>query len=763
KFEAFVKDRWAVITDEDSEFSKPLHIKLKDLKSHLKLWFSHTKETEFSRKASLLATLRDLEKKIDDGHASDDEKATRINKLQELDNLENLESMDLVQKARVKWDVEGDENSNFFHGLINSRRKSQMINGIMHEGVWLSEPKDIKEAFLNFYKDKFSCHDSHISFPSFVPIHRLNNSDHDFLEDMVSMDEIKMAVWDCGSHKAPGPDGYTFMLIKKIWDLLKHDIQMFVVNFFSTGMFPQGANSAFITLIPKVDFEKAFDSFSWRYLDYVLDKLGFGIRWRNWINNGLMSARTSILINGNPSSEFSLKRGLRQGDPLSPFLFIIAMEGLHMALNDGIAANMFHGVKIGSNIHLSHLFYADDVIILSEWNQSDMENIIRILNIFYIASGLKINIHKSNVFGVGVSSSEIVSMAACTGCEAGSLPFSYLGLSIGSNMHRIVNWQVITDRFKARLSRWKANMLFIGGRMTLIKFVLGSPGIYYLSIFKAPESVVNSLESMRAAFFSGSSENTKKLAWVKWLNILALLDKGGLGIRSLSAFNKALLLKWRWHLLENPPALWVYVIKAIYGEEAGFNLRVPLSSIRFRVGDGSSIRKDTWLGNEPLCIRYNRLFHLANSKDCSIQDRIANGSWNWDWNRPLATGRSKSEFDKLILDIANLDEDEMADSDSCIWSLSHDGNFSVNMVRKFIDDLSLPTLSPSTRWYTMIPKKVNIFMWRMFLDRLPNRLNLSLRGLDLDSISCMVCNGNAESNAHIFFKCDTAFVVWHLV
>ncbi|GKE17971.1 putative RNA-directed DNA polymerase, eukaryota, reverse transcriptase zinc-binding domain protein [Tanacetum coccineum] len=103
----------------------------------------------------------------------------------------------------------------------------------------------------------------------------------------------------------------------------------------------------------KVDFEKAFDSVSWRYLDYILDKLGFDIKWHNWIKAGLASARTSILINESPTSEFSLKRSLRQGDPLSPFLIIVVMEGLYMALNDGLAANMFHGVKVGSLVEVS--------------------------------------------------------------------------------------------------------------------------------------------------------------------------------------------------------------------------------------------------------------------------------------------------------------------------------------------------------------------------------------------------------------------------
>ncbi|GJV02573.1 RNA-directed DNA polymerase, eukaryota [Tanacetum coccineum] len=110
-----------------------------------------------------------------------------------------------------------------------------------------------------------------------------------------------------------------------------------------------------------------------------------------------------------------------------------------------------------------------------------------------------------------------------------------------------------------------------------------------------------------------------------------------------------------------------------------------------------------------------------------------------------------------------LETDEVVDSDSCIWSFFYDDNFLINKVRKHIDERILPILSPSTQWYKVIPKKVNILMWRLFLDRLPNRLNLSSRGLDIDSITCPVCNGSVESNAHTFFACDTASAVWRLV
>ena len=117
-------------------------------------------------------------------------------------------------------------------------------------------------------------------------------------------------------------------------------------------------------LLFKVDFEKAFDSVSRKYLDFMLHNLGFGPKWRSWIKACLESSRTSILVNGNPTSEFSIKCGLRQGDPLSPFLFIIVMEGVHVALSDVVQSGLIRGVKIGnSDLKLSHLFYADDVVI----------------------------------------------------------------------------------------------------------------------------------------------------------------------------------------------------------------------------------------------------------------------------------------------------------------------------------------------------------------------------------------------------------------
>nr|GEU65765.1 reverse transcriptase domain, reverse transcriptase zinc-binding domain protein [Tanacetum cinerariifolium] len=709
-FDDVVKEAWSALSNTDGDRGPLLSLnsKIKGLKSQLKSWFSQTKANEISRKKSALASLEVLDEKIDVGQANKEEKVLRVNTWYELDNLEKLDSKDLFHKARVRWDVEGDENSKFFHGIINSKRNTQKIQGIMQDGVWISEPNAIKSAFLNLYKQKFSCHDSMVNFPPMAVVNRLSDSDDAYLDSMVSLQETKNVVWDCGSQKAPRPD-YGPLILSEVIDWYKRRKKKM--------------------LLFKVDFEKAFDSVSWRFLDHVMDKLGFSSSWRRWIKAGLLSSRASILINGSPTTEFSLKRGLRQGDPLSPFLFIIIMEGLHVALKDGLSTNMFRGVNVGSpSIRLSHLFYADDVIIFSDWNQQDMDNIIHILNIFYLASGLRISINKSNLYGVGVSHSEVNNMAAGIGCS---------------------------------LSGWKANLLPSGGRLTLIKSVLGSLGIYFLSIFKALEVVIKVLESLRASFFWGATAENRKLAWVKWSSILAPLEK-------------------------DPSALWVNVLKSIHGEEAGFELSgcqtsglwdrivgliyqlhssscIPLNTFRFNAGDGPMFRfwKDVWLGDQPLCVRYNRLFYLERNRNFLIRDRIVNGSWSLDWCRPVTRGRSQAGFNNLMVDISLLNIED--GSDSMVFSLSSDSIFSVSVARKHIDDFNSHISLPCTRWFKIIPRKVNIFMWRLFLDKLPHRFNLSARGVDIASIMCLISNGHVEVNSHIFFSCTTASTFWRII
>ncbi|GJS11365.1 RNA-directed DNA polymerase, eukaryota [Tanacetum coccineum] len=186
-------------------------------------------------------------------------------------------------------------------------------------------------------------------------------------------------------------------------------------------------------------------------------------------------------------------------------------------------------------------------------------------------------------------------------------------------------------------------------------------------------------------------------------------------------------------------------------------------AVKLKVGRGSMIRfwKDVWIGDSSLESRYNRLFRLATNKDCLIRDRISNGEWTWDWSRQILGGHNLASFTNLLLEIGNVQVG--SSSDSYIWEISNDGHFSVGSTRRHIDGCSLPSMAPSTRWHKMLPRNVNLFMWRLILDRLPHRLNLSLRGMEIQDITCPICVGNVESNDNIFFSYDTIVQVWHRV
>ncbi|GJV86714.1 RNA-directed DNA polymerase, eukaryota [Tanacetum coccineum] len=321
----------------------------------------------------------------------------------------------------------------------------------------------------------------------------------------------------------------------------------------------------------------------------------------------------SVLVNGSHTDEISLHRGLCQGDQLSLFLFFIAMEGLHLAIEKAIVDNKISGASVGvDRVKVSHLLCADDVI----------------------------NVGKSNMYGVGVSSDEISNMAAFIGCASGNLPFNYLGITIEASMATKGRWDSIVERFKDFLSKWKENMLY------------------------------------------GSQEDAKKIAWEK---VIAAKERGGLGI-------------------------------AIYGEYGGLDSR-----------EISTVKTGTWA-------------------------RIIGSS------RDVRGGTKYQQLQLLTQAVSHVALRE--GQDKLWWDIDLQGIFSIGITRKFIDNQTLLGSNIATRWCSSLPRKVNIFMWRARLNKLPTRYNLSPQGIKIVSIMCPVCGVSMESLSHVLFTCTLAKEVW---
>ncbi|XP_021971503.1 uncharacterized protein LOC110866667 [Helianthus annuus] len=246
-------------------------------------------------------------------------------------------------------------------------------------------------------------------------------------------------------------------------------------------------------------------------------KMGFLGRWCSWIKGILESARSSVLVNGSPTFEFQCQKALRQGDPISPFLFIMVMEMLSYMIDKAISVDALSGIQIPKGTCVSHFLYEDNAIILGEWFPSNIRNV-------------------ANIYAIGVQPGELNNMAAAVGCQAGIFPFKYLGLMVGANMNRVSNWKPVYDIFDARIAKWKAALLSIGGRTTLIKVVFGSLPNYYFSLYKAPVQVIKDLEAKMRNFLWGGDDSVKKLYWVAWDRVSHPKKNGGLDLSKLKKY-----------------------------------------------------------------------------------------------------------------------------------------------------------------------------------------------------------------------------------
>ncbi|KAJ0599187.1 putative RNA-directed DNA polymerase [Helianthus annuus] len=464
-------------------------------------------------------------------------------------------------------------------------------------------------------------------------------------------------------------------------------------------------------LIFKVDFEKAYDSINWKFLLQMLSHMDFPVRWISWIKGCLRSGMGSVLVNGSPTSEFKFKRGLRQGDPLSPFLFIIAMEVINLFLNRAMAEGLYEGFQLpNGGPTLSHLCYADDVLFIGRWSAKNVVTLTRLLRWIGLVTGLKINNKKCKLFGIGVNNEEVTHMAARLKCEAGVLPFMYLGVPIGANMKRAKHWEPVVNRVGASLSKWKARHLSFAGRLTLAKSVLGSIPSYYLSLFSAPKCIINKIDRIRRDFIWGISDTKKKFRWIKWESMLRSKKSGGLGVGRIADFNLAMLTKWWWRFKMNPNHLWARVIASIHNHNQNNAVQlIPVS-------------------------------------------KSLPGVWK-------DIGSAAPELFKRGLDV----NQNLVECNGCWkWRSSSDDTFSVKQLRCDLEKSLGPDLGciDGFEWNNWAPPKANYLLWRATLGKIACRVGLMHRGIALQDVSCPRCGLANEDSDHIFINCLWAKSIW---
>jgi len=261
------------------------------------------------------------------------------------------------------------------------------------------------------------------------------------------------------------------------------------------------------------------------------------------VSNILSSGKTSVLLNGIPGRWITCRRGLRQGDPLSPYLFIIVADVLQKLISKASrAGDLCHPVD--PSLPCPVLQYADDTLILTRGDVGSMQTLKQILENFSLATGLTINFHKSTFIPMNVPPDVASAMANVLGCTLSSFPQTYLGLPLSPKKLRPADYQPLLDSFDRFLAGWKARLLSYGGRIVLVNAVLGSLPIYYMSSILLPKSVCEILGAKRRAFlWTGEDACSGANCLVAWDRVCRARECGGLGIKSLANMNHCMLMK----------------------------------------------------------------------------------------------------------------------------------------------------------------------------------------------------------------------------
>ncbi|GJT49744.1 hypothetical protein Tco_0975901 [Tanacetum coccineum] len=389
-----------------------------------------------------------------------------------------MEEHFLKKKSKVKWLRFGDSNSTYFYKSVKGRVNRNRIDVVTDLARDVVTGDGVLAAFVSHYEAFLGQQGSCFPFDSQELF--LNRLDSNQALDMiknVTAKEVKDAIFSMGNDKSPSPDGYTACFFKESWDIMANDVILVVQEFFTNGKLLKELNHTIIALIPKVaspsrindyrpisccnvlisdnilltqelmhnyhldrgtprcafkvDIQKAYDTVDWCFLKEVLLAFGFHVRMVDWIMECVTTTSYSLCINGVLHGYFKGKRGLRQGDPLSPYLFTIIMEVLTLMLRRKVwDSESFTYHRHCSKLELVNLCFADDLFLFAHGDPNSARVIMEALDEFRNASGLTPSLPKSMAYFCNVLNHVKLSILQILPFEEGRLPVKYLGVPL---------------------------------------------------------------------------------------------------------------------------------------------------------------------------------------------------------------------------------------------------------------------------------------------------------------------------------------------
>eukprot|EP00253_Pinus_taeda_P017009 PITA_17009 len=545
----------------------------------------------------------------------------------------------------------------------------------------------------------------------------------------------------------------------------------------------------------KLDLSKAYDRINWQYLEEILGSFGFSNRWIKWVHSCISTPNFSILVNGTRSKTFKASRGIRQGDPISPFLFIFAAKGLGRYLKKERTTDNIKGLRLwGNELPITHEQFVDDIMLFGEPTIREVRNLKKVLDLFAEASGMEINKEKSCTLIFNTVETVKSHLTRMLGFKQGELPTKYLGNILDFNSKRLKNWQGVLEKLKNRVANWTFRTLNIAERIVLVKSVLQAIPIYPLSIMAVPQGVCTKIREILRKFIWGGSAQQKKWALVSWKHLTKQKEEGGLGLRDPDKLNKVLGAKLWWRWLRGGNDLWKQLWRHKYNmpDSSEDIYRIQETPKGSAIWDLTSQNRDIveknvfweirgggeakfWDENWQQRGKMSSIQRIQN-----IQDKIGDnhtyvkdywkeneldGIWR-KWTTPEDWGIEidQEQQEAFMKEVDSRKVKARMGRDIIRWGKSTKGSFTVKEAYYLADQQEVTERNQDWKgiWGKNWWPKITLFAWLVAKNKILTWDKLQKKGFSGPS-RFYLCKREAETQDHLLIKCGYARNLWREV